>query len=146
MSEHMEQTAVFKWVETKLADYPELELLFAVPNGLPMVGGRHARSMIPQIINYLKVEGLKKGVPDMFLPVARAGFHGLFIEQKIKGGKLSDEQKWWLDKLRDQGYFCVDSWSQFQTQGHLLNYLEGNVPYTDEALERINRGETPNDI
>ena len=39
------------------------------------------------------------------LPVARGGWHGLYIEMKRrKGGRLSDEQAAMLEALREQGY------------------------------------------
>ena len=50
---------------------------------------------------------MKPGIPDLFLPVARHGYHGLFIEMKRrKNGKLSEEQEKMLGNLREQG-FCA---------------------------------------
>lgn len=44
-------------------------------------------------------------VPDMFLPVAREGCHGLYIELKRRdGGRVSPEQTAWMDALARQGY------------------------------------------
>lgn len=49
--------------------------------------------------------GVKPGVPDMFLPVAREGCHGLYIELKRRdGGRVSTEQTAWMDALARQGY------------------------------------------
>ena len=49
--------------------------------------------------------GVKPGVPDMFLPVAREGCHGLYIELKRRdGGRVSPEQTAWMDALARQGY------------------------------------------
>ena len=51
---------------------------------------------------------MKPGVPDLCLPVARGGYHGLYIELKrAVGGILSDEQKWWIDELKSQGYAAI---------------------------------------
>ena len=51
--------------------------------------------------------GVKAGVPDLFMPVARGGFHGLFIEMKRSaGGRLSDAQNEWIDRLRAEGYLA----------------------------------------
>ena len=44
------------------------------------------------------------GVPDMFLAVAIAPFHGLYIELKANGGKVAAKQKQWQKRLRGQGY------------------------------------------
>jgi hypothetical protein len=92
--------ALFCWVAFHVATTPELKLLFAIPNG-------GARNIVTA--TKLKATGVKKGVSDMFLPVARHGHHGLFIElKKLKGGKESDDQKEWAAAVRDQGYaYCL---------------------------------------
>jgi len=75
--------------------WPELNLLFHVPNG----GLRHWIEG-----GRLKQAGVKAGVPDLFLPVARGNYHGLFIELKARSGKVSKEQHSWLIELDKQGY------------------------------------------
>lgn len=75
---------------------PELRLMYAIPNG----GLRNAT-----VAAKLKAEGVKAGVPDIFLPAARGGYHGLYIELKrTKGGRLSVEQVQWITDLLGQGY------------------------------------------
>lgn len=49
--------------------------------------------------------GLAKGFPDLFIPVARSGFHGLFIELKCDcKSKPTAEQKAWIEYLNRAGY------------------------------------------
>jgi hypothetical protein len=98
-SEHAEQAALFRWAEFARARLPELALLYAVPNG----GHRHKATAAR-----LKAEGVKRGVPDVCLPVARDGAHGLYIELKAERGKATPEQLGWIRALRRQGYAaCV---------------------------------------
>lgn len=74
-------------------------LLFAIPNG----GTRHAAEAVK-----LKRTGVRAGIPDLMLAVARGGFHGLFIEMKRRqGGKVSEAQKELIALLTEQGYKCV---------------------------------------
>jgi hypothetical protein len=95
-SEAEEQTAVFNWAAVMVRRWPELRLLHHIPNG----GSRNAREA-----HNLRMQGVKAGIPDIFLPVARGGWHGLYIEMKRrKGGRLSDEQAAMLEALREQGY------------------------------------------
>ena len=54
----------------------------------------------------LKRMGMRKGFPDLFVPVALNGYHGLFIEMKSDSGKLSEKQREWLMTLTKQGYLC----------------------------------------
>ena len=54
----------------------------------------------------LKRMGMKRGFPDLFFPIARRGFHGLFIEMKTDKGKLSEDQRKWLTELSKEGYLC----------------------------------------
>lgn len=55
----------------------------------------------------LKEQGVRAGVSDLLLPVARGGFFGLWIEFKAappNDAPVSDSQKEWLELMRAQGY------------------------------------------
>lgn len=93
--EHAEAVKVMKWAQANSKRMPEVDMLFAIPNG----GARSKRTGA-----MLKAEGVKSGVPDYFLPVARGRFHGLFIELKAKGGKPSKNQKAWITVLKGYDY------------------------------------------
>lgn len=96
MTEHEEQVALMRLVELHKGRWPELGMLFAVPNG----GDRNVI-----VAKKLKAEGVKKGVPDLCLPVPRGGYYGLFIELKrVKKSQISTEQIAWLSALRELGY------------------------------------------
>ena len=92
--ESQEQQALFEWA----AYHPELELMHHIPNG----GKRNPREAAR-----LKREGVKAGIPDIFLPVPRRGWHGLYIEMKTPGGRLSKAQKDIHQKLSEQNYAVV---------------------------------------
>jgi hypothetical protein len=93
--EHYEQVALLEWAWARLQVFPELEMLFAIPNG----GHRKA-----SVAGKLRAEGVKRGVPDICLPVARGGYHGLFIEMKAVDGRPTADQKNWIAMLNMQGY------------------------------------------
>ena len=96
--------------------HPELALCFAIPNG----GSRDKREA-----HNLRLQGVKRGVPDIFLPAARKGFHGLFIELKrTKGGKVSEDQRAWLDALTRQGYRAVVCYGFEEAQHEIESYLD----------------------
>lgn len=94
--ESAEQKKIVQWWHLACRRYklPEA-LLFAIPNG----GYRSAITGAR-----LKAEGVRAGIPDMFLAYPSGAFHGLFLELKVKGGRLSDSQKANIEKLRQQGY------------------------------------------
>lgn len=93
--EHQHAKKVAQWARVNARKWPELELLYAIPNG----GKRDLR-----VATKLKAEGVKRGVPDYCLPVARGSFHGLYIELKSPTGRATVEQNWWLKKLVKEGY------------------------------------------
>jgi len=116
--EHQEQVAVFDWAGFSTGRWPELALLYAIPNG----GERH-----PAVAIRLKAEGVKAGVPDLCLPVARGGYHGLYIELKSWEGKLSAEQRRWLADLEGQGYRAVMCRGWEAAQRLIETYLSAGV-------------------
>jgi hypothetical protein len=128
VTEHAEQVAVFQWASMSKNIYPELVLLFSVPNGakLPYTKNDQGKRFSRQA-QVLKAEGMRPGVPDMVLPVARRGYHGLFIELKHGKNKPSDEQVAWICELRAQGYYavvCYEAEAAIQT---LRDYLDGKL-------------------
>lgn len=116
-SEAEEQKAIMQWTAYQSGKKPELELLYHIPNG----GKRNGREAAN-----LKAQGVKSGVPDLCLPVARKGFHGLYIELKrIKGGRVSENQDKWLTALMEQGYFTAVCYGAEQAIKIITEYLEG---------------------
>jgi hypothetical protein len=98
-TEAQEQTTLFQWAEYSAQKWPELRLMHHIANG----GSRNAIEA-----RNLRRQGVKAGVPDIFLPCARNGFHGLYIELKRqKGGRVSVDQKKMLLALNEQGYKAV---------------------------------------
>ena len=118
--EHHEQVAVIEWADGMVGRYPELALLYAVPNG--------ARTSIGTA-KKLKAEGLRAGVPDLVLPVARgidhtSAYHGLYVELKrIKGGTVSPEQRGLHEALRAQGYRVVVARGAAEAIAAITQYL-----------------------
>jgi hypothetical protein len=116
VSEAREQALVFEWVGWNMRQYPELWFLHHVPNG----GSRNKAEAVN-----LKKQGVKAGVSDLFLPVARQGFHGLYIELKAIGGRISKPQAEWINRVRTQGYAAFDCWSADEAIERLEWYLGG---------------------
>lgn len=121
-SEHSEQVALMQWVEVVRAQYPALGMLYAIPNG----GFR-----LPATAKKLQSEGVKPGVPDLCLPVARSGFHGLYLEMKAKDGRLSPNQTRWLALLSAEGYAARVAYSFDQAVQLLTDYLEDRLSPSD---------------
>lgn len=97
-TEAQEQKLLFDWAGYMIHRWPELALMHHCPNG----GSRNAIEA-----HNLRLQGVKAGIPDIFLPCARKGFHGLYIELKRRqGGKVSYPQKRMLAALAEQGYRC----------------------------------------
>lgn len=135
-SEHDEQVAVFQFCQfmSMSGKCPALGLLFAIPNGAKMMYRRNksGQRYSPEAVK-LKAEGLQPGVPDLCLPVARNGYHGLFIEMKVGYNKPTAEQEKWHALLREQGYAVGVPYSAEQAIGMLCDYmgLEGVTYHED---------------
>lgn len=114
MSEHDEQCALFEWAARMEGRAPELALLFAIPNG----GHRH-----PAVAARMRAEGVRAGVLDTCLPVARRDYHGAWIELKFGKNKLTAEQEAWARRLGSEGYYVTVCWSWVEAARTLLWYL-----------------------
>ena len=92
------QEALFSWAAYRTEIMPELQYMYHVPNG-----GKRDKATAA----VLKRQGVKAGVPDIMLPAARAGYHGLYIELKAGENTTTKKQKEWLEYLRQQGYYTA---------------------------------------
>lgn len=110
-SEHQIQCAIVEWANKTKMPYGENirigDFLLAIPNG----GNRSITEAVR-----LKKEGVKKGVSDMFLAIPRAipydpfdffTISGLWIEVKTNKGKISNEQKEWVNLMNKTGYLAI---------------------------------------
>jgi len=100
-TEYVEQANIFGRAQIYCAKYPELKFLNGSLNGVRLPIGLAVKC---------KKIGMRRGYPDIFLPVKRGPYSGLFIELKrVRGGQISKEQRDWREFLISQGYqhrFC----------------------------------------
>lgn len=110
---------------------PELARLFAIPNG-----GQRDKITAGK----LKAEGVKPGVPDIFLPVPRHVWAGLFVEMKRPkttkagarkaeiidqaAGSTSDDQDGWIGYLRHAQYGVAVAFDWRSAATQIQSYME----------------------
>lgn len=124
-SEHGHQAALFLWAALNKDQYPQLKWLFAVPNGFFANSGQKAK---------MKAEGLKDGVPDVWLPfimphkvhsVITGICCGLVIEMKVKKNKTSEDQDKWIEHLSKHYWKCCVCYSWEEARDRILEYING---------------------
>ena len=117
--EAQEQEWVIQWADAmiELNERPLLRMLYHTPNG----GLRDKATA-----QALRRAGVKAGVPDLFLPVARGGHHGLWIELKRSdhSNHASPDQEWWIEQLRQQGYRAVVCYGASEAIAEIEDYLD----------------------
>lgn len=113
-SEHQLQSCVVAWCD--LVGVP----IFAIPNG-GFANHRNRRAIIEMA--KLKREGLKSGVPDLFVPIVMEPKGGLFLEMKTSKGTVSANQKDWIKRLKNQGYEVAVCRSLDDAIGTIKQYL-----------------------
>ena len=117
--EHKEQVAVIQWwhLAHKGFGLPEFAL-FAIPNG----GHRHMLTAVR-----LKAEGVRAGIPDLFLatPSKDGLLKGLFLEMKADKGRESEAQIEVREFLNEVGYWSVVCYGADEAIDCIKSYLRG---------------------
>jgi hypothetical protein len=127
--ESAEQEKLFRWAGFMSAQYPELDLLHHIPNG----GSRNKIEAAN-----LKRQGVKSGVPDLCLPVARGKHHGLYIEMKAGKNTPTDNQRKWLSDLKGQGYATAVCYEWESAARFILSYLSFPASLTSKSQALTN--------
>ena len=101
--------------------FPKLKmLLVSSVNGAMLQGTPEQRA---KSWKRLESEGAVPGVSDLFLFVARGGYHGLCIEMKVEGNTQSPKQKEWEALVTEQNYKYVVCKSFDSFQQIILDYV-----------------------
>ena len=73
----------------------------------------------------LKRMGMRRGFPDLFIPQARKGFHGMFVELKRDiTCKPTKEQLHWIAKLNSAGYYATVCYGADAAIREIKNYFK----------------------
>ncbi|HEY3591706.1 MAG TPA: VRR-NUC domain-containing protein [Buttiauxella sp.] len=118
--EHYEQARIFRNFE--LFNIELYDLLTAVPNG-----GKRSKATAGK----MKAEGQKSGYPDTILDAPRGVYFGMRLELKYGKNRPSDNQKAILNRLTEQGYYCVVAYGHKEAIRLLETYWELDA---DEAM------------
>ena len=114
-TEDQEQAEVIKWANRK----PWGQFLLHIAN--ETLGGKE------RVLRNAAL-GVRKGVPDLLLPIPRNGLHGLWIEMKrLDGGTVSRNQRAWIDALNTMGYRAVVCRGADQAIAEITEYMEDDT-------------------
>ena len=120
MTEHQIQSEYFKILTWNESKYPELKYIFAIPNG-----GKRSIGVAVK----MKRERVRRGVPDIFIPIPKMDnllciISGKWLETKTDIGKQSKEQKEYQKFLLDKGYNYALCRSVDELLDETENYLQ----------------------
>ena len=101
--ESKHQTTYFDVLRLNEKRLPQLRWIHASMNGASASSAAAAAQR--------KAQGQKKGVADVFIPVPMRGYHGFWIELKIKPNRLTPDQVQFLEDQQDMGYKTAVAWS-----------------------------------
>ena len=150
-TEHESQATVIEWCKLMERHHPALRMIFAIPNG-----GKRTLAQAA----WLKKEGLRPGVPDLFVPWPKPGFMlvtdrisghteravnfgtigGLFIEMKTSKNPVSPEQSQLMDMLRRAGYRCEVCRSADEAIRLISEYLELKGIAVKKTISEVAKG------
>lgn len=128
--EHAEQAQFFAWARGVYVNgvlvpseaaraHPELLRLYAVPNG----GARSKRTA-----GMLKMEGVRRGILDIYLDVPRGPYHGFRLELKPVGRRPTREQLEEIAALTADGYYAAWCIGWERARDHVLTYISYPPP------------------
>lgn len=104
-------------IQETVVEYCELKHIVAV----------HIPNESKRSVSYgakMKRMGLRKGFPDIFIPTARQGFYGLFIELKRdRKSRVSAEQTAWITYLNKQGYKAMICYGATEAINEIEKYF-----------------------
>lgn len=116
--EELQQIAFFDYCRLVSSHHAAWRLAYHIPN--------ESKSSIPRRITLARA-GLKKGMPDIHIPVPSDKYHALFIEMKVKPNKPSPHQVEMLRDLIAQGNYACICWSASEAIDMVAKYIDNKL-------------------
>lgn len=116
--EFQHQVALFNWSALMSTVYPELKLMRGSMNGVHLTPAQAGKA---------KAAGMKKGEPDVMLPVRRGEYTGIAVELKYGNNKPTPEQIDYGARLKAEGWMVAYSWDWQDAAELIQKYLEGKL-------------------
>ena len=111
--EAIEQAKVIAWARANERNYPFLWMLHSSLNGVKMTKAQAVRAI---------AQGMKKGVADLFLPVKKGVYSGLYIEMKSEKGRTSIDQSKFLTAVSENDYLAHICYSAVEAIDKIKGY------------------------
>jgi len=111
--EAIEQAKVIAWAKLHERNYPYLWILHCSLNGVKMTKAQAVRAI---------AQGMKKGVADLFLPVKKGVYSGLYIEMKSEKGRTSIDQSKFLTAVSENDYLAHICYSAVEAIDKIKGY------------------------
>lgn len=119
ISEYQHQVVLFQWINaaknSKKNHYWKLKFAHCSLSGVKLSMGQAVKA---------KRSGAIRGIPDVFIPIPIGRHHGLYIEMKTKGGKVSPEQNEFLEYAAEVGYMAAVCFSSKEAIELIEKYLQ----------------------
>ena len=110
------QRVCVEYAEVMSLKHPILDYLFHPANGGKRPKGEAGK---------MKALGVKTGVPDLMLPFPSPNgrWQGMGLELKSPNGKMTDDQRRWLETAIDKGWLAGLVWDFQDFQDYLDIFL-----------------------
>lgn len=95
--------------------HPAAQGAFAIPNGFLDSKSKRIRAW---------KEGMTSGVSDIFIPWPNKGHHGLFLEFKKEGGRVTKAQEDFINLMRSRGYKAEVAFGLKQALEIFVEYIK----------------------
>ena len=116
--EELEMFAFFDACKVLAHVHPAYALAWHVPN--------ERKASIRRRVSMARA-GVKKGVPDITIPVPNKHHAGLYIEMKVKPNKPSPEQLELIAALKKAGNYALVCYSAEEALGVLGRYIKNEI-------------------
>lgn len=116
--EELQQIAFFDYCRLVASHHAAWRMAYHIPN--------ESKASIQRRITMARA-GVKKGMPDICIPIANDKYHSLYIEMKVKPNKASPHQVEMMCELMANGNYACICWSSAEAIDMVTKYIDNKL-------------------